>query len=94
MNGRNILNYLNAKDEFWYWGVNNIDVQDQELSFRVNKLKHNPRIVIAMQKSGFKVQQIDSGLLGQKVTRSFRNVAPMDLADVITDMVFASQQTA
>ena len=94
MNGRNILNYLNAKDEFWYWGVNDIAVSDQQLGFRVNRIKRNPCIVVAMHKSGFKVEKIDYGLLGKKVTHSFRKVAPSDLADIITDMVFANHAIA
>jgi len=92
--GRYILNYLNAKDEFWYWGVNGIQVNESNLEFNASKQGKNTTFHIEVGKNGFKVKLLKSGTFRTKLVKEYDGVKPSNLSEVITSMVFSEKVAA
>ncbi|MFT6835846.1 MAG: hypothetical protein ACJA0H_001886 [Francisellaceae bacterium] len=86
--GRYILNYLNAKDEFWYWGVNHIQVNESNLEFNASKQGKNTTFHIEVGNKGFKVKLLKTGTFRTKLVKEYNGIKPSNLSEVITNMVF------
>jgi hypothetical protein len=95
IDGRYILNYLNSKDEFWYWGVNNIQIDGDSIEFNAHKdIKHTAfRIKVGV--NGFLVSLYRNTLFKKhKLVKQYKNVQPVNLTEVISSIVFQQDKIA
>lgn len=89
LDGRTILNYLNAQEAFWYWGLNHIDITDSSLDFRSSRQGNDITFQVAMTDKGFVVRLYKAGVIKKrKLMKSYRAIRPEDLPEVISNVVF------
>ncbi len=95
IDGRYILSYLNSKDEFWYWGVNNIQVDENSLEFSALKDTKQTIFHIKVGANGFTVSLYRNTLFKKhKLVKQYKNVQPVDLTEVISNVVFHQEKIA
>ena len=91
IDGHSILTFLNAREEFWFWGVHHIQVDDQSkaLSFYSMREGNSTKFHISLGEGGFKVKlyKVLSNKK-MKVYKTFNKVMPGDLCDVICHCVY------
>ena len=92
VDGRSILTFLNSREEFWYWGINNIQTADNSLSFTSIREKGETQFVIEIGEGGFIVKLFRPALLKKrKCIKTFKKVQPQDLSEVINNVVFQAE---
>jgi hypothetical protein len=91
IDGHSILTFLNAREEFWFWGVHHIQVNDKEkaLSFYSMREGNSTKFHISLGEGGFKLK-LYKALNNEKmkVYKIFDKVMPGDLSDVISHWVY------
>lgn len=95
LDGRTILNYLNAQEAFWYWGLNHIDITHDSLEFRSSRQGNDITFHVTMTDKGFIVRLYKAGVIKKrKLMKSYRAIRPEDLPEVISNIVFHQQPAA
>ena len=89
-----ILNFLNGQNDFWFWGVHSIKVEDKYLEFKASKQSKNVTFHIEVDITGFKVNLLKTGTSKNKSIKKYERVSPRDLCEVITSMVFSKKLAA
>jgi hypothetical protein len=89
-----ILNFLNGQNEFWFWGVNKIRIEDKYLEFNASKQGKNTTFHIAVDITGFKVKLLKKESSGDKLIKKYEGISPRNLCEVITNMVFSEKLAA
>ena len=92
--GSFILNFLNGQNEFWFWGVNQIKIEDKYLQFNASKQSKNTTFHVEVDITGFKVKLLKKENSKNKVIKKYECISPRDLCEVITSMVFSKQLAA
>lgn len=92
VDGRSILTFLNSREEFWAWNINNIQTDHNSLSFNSMKEQGDTQFVIVIGESGFIVKLFRPALLKKrKLVKTFKEVQPHDLSEVINNVVFQAE---
>jgi|APSaa5957512535_1039671.scaffolds.fasta_scaffold237870_1 hypothetical protein len=87
-----IMGFMTSAPEFWYWGVNKIQNEDNGVSFYSQKLSNKVRIQVSVDRKGFKVVCRKAGLLNSKIIKKYTSINPIDLHEVINHLIFQPQQ--
>ena len=95
VNGRCIFNFLNAQEQFWHWGMTDINIDDKFIEFKSLRDQTKSSIRIEFEVDGFKVRLFRPGIMKKrKVAKTYKKVNPSVLSDLITEIIFHQDSVA
>ena len=95
MTSRFLLNFLSSREPFWYWKLHNIKIGDHYLEFQCMAEGNETTYRIEIGHNGFTVKLFQPALIKKrKLVKTYKNVEPIDLEDVISHAVFHCEPQA
>ena len=95
MNSRYLMNFLSSREPFWYWKLHNIKMDEKFIEFNSMADPSNTTYHIEIGQTGFTVKLFRPAIMKKrKLVKTYKNVDPIDLEDVISSVVFHREAEA